>query len=485
MSSLVNLHALRQRLAQPPELSGERNLSSLQGWVRFTESVGRPVNVDGVQVIPCEESPIWQVPRKFVQIDGLARAYEVGDGAQNCSKETRQDGHTGLCVAEVDMQVANYQIFVNELRAVASDAQELCDIIDPINRSIEHSKVQRTQLAEYYSISVANAKQIFLRLPFDGSLRPDSSWESPNQDDILPFLLELRHAFRRGQTILHERSMRFQEVCKLPKVKDATNPEASALALFLQDGENTVIWTVAGSVSLLGLIVLCYIFDGLLVLGSSPEHLSRVFKAAASDVYRRTGVKLALKDLRGDVLESYDAAAGRVEVFTTGAPEQMSKRSPSPAAVALAATSSRKRQRLDSQPISTQLPGNLADALSRVYSVPNSCIAWSLLVCCPNLIDVPTFMQTPGPHTYEAFADAVKEQFHFEVVENADQIPDCRLLHTKAPPSEVVDHCCPVWADGTVREPDDDGQPMRGSIGAHDVQGRVFIRLVKADGENT
>jgi hypothetical protein len=327
--------------------------------VRFIESYGRPVHIEGMNISPCEESHVWQVPRKYIQIDRLGRAFEVGDGAQGCSRETRREGHLGLCVAEVDMQAANYQIFINELRAVATDADELAHIIAPINRSIEHGKTQRKQLAEYYSISVPNSKEIFMRLPLGGSLQPDPLWESPNQDDILPFLLELRHAFHRGRVVLHERSVRFQEICSLAKVKDALHPDDTALALFLQDGENTVLRTVAGSVSLLGLCVLCYIFDGLVVMGSSPDHLSKVFKAAASDVYKRAGVKLALKDLQGDVLESYDAAVERVEVFVPTTFERERRRTPSPEAIALAATPSRKRQRFDSQPISTpqQLPG--------------------------------------------------------------------------------------------------------------------------------
>ena len=46
VSSLVNLHALQYRLELPLEASGERNVESLQGWIRLIKSIGRPVAID-------------------------------------------------------------------------------------------------------------------------------------------------------------------------------------------------------------------------------------------------------------------------------------------------------------------------------------------------------------------------------------------------------------------------------------------------------
>jgi hypothetical protein len=103
-------------------------------------------------------------------------------------------------------------------------------------------------------------------------------------------------------------------------------------------------------------------------------------------------------------------------------------------------------------------------------------------VLCPWLVDVPDFMNlamTPGPHAYEVFADIVKDWFQFEVLLDAEEIRVSSILHTKGARPDDPDHCCPLLVDGTVHEPDDEGQPLSGTIGVHDLRGRMILRLLK------
>lgn len=255
-ATIVNLDALRHRAGQAVEESGERNLESLRSWISFVESVGKPVSIDGVLTTQCEESSFWEADRDYVQIDGLGRAYEIGDGPQGCTREARHCGFLGLCMAEVDIIVSNYQLFLLEIQNVAINEKEYFEIARPIGKHIEHSKMQREKVAEYYNITSPQSKEIFARLPLDGSIKPDPSWESTNGEDVLPFLLELRSAFRRGRKMLSERCAKCQSICHMAKVLNANHPDVSALALLLQDAENKVLGTMAECVAKFGLRVL-------------------------------------------------------------------------------------------------------------------------------------------------------------------------------------------------------------------------------------
>ena len=65
------------------------------------------------------------------------------------------------------------------------------------------------------------------------------------------------------------------------------------------------------------------------------------------------------------------------------------------------------------------------------------------------------FMQlamTQGPHSYQAFAEVVKERYQFEVSTSASQINGPCLLHQERGESGIegldVGHCCPIQAGG-------------------------------------
>ena len=94
--------------------------------------------------------------------------------------------------------------------------------------------------------------------------------------DFLPCLLELRRAVASGAELLAQKDEQFKHICGLEKVKAASNPNATALALYLQDLEHKCICDVAAEASTMGVRIMSYVFDGLYVLARSDEHLHSV-----------------------------------------------------------------------------------------------------------------------------------------------------------------------------------------------------------------
>ena len=305
-NELVNVSALRAHAAQGPEISLERRQESLEGWIDIAVGSGQPVRIDGVNVVPCDvlDTDFRDVLRKYLRVDGVGRAHLIGYGGQNCTRETRRCGYEGLHIGELDMVIAFYQLCVEALRRdVPVDVFD--DVTTPILRCIENLSVYREKVATCYSITVDQVKEIFTRLPFGGYIQPDESWESPNSNDLLPCLLELRHAFRRGQGALAQHSPQYIAIRQLPKVLSAPHSDATALAIYLQNEENVTLGIVASTASSHGARLQSYVFDGMYVLCTSSDELLRVYRTTAADVHQRTGIRLALKDVDGKVIEAH------------------------------------------------------------------------------------------------------------------------------------------------------------------------------------
>jgi hypothetical protein len=143
-----------------------------------------------------------------------------------------------------------------------------------------------------------------VRLPFGGRLGPDGEWEADRRDDMLPCLLELRHAFQIGQKILATESTKYQNIVSMKKVKEAKNPDGSALALFLQDAENQVLKCLAEEVAREGARIIGYVFDGLYVMCGSDDELRKLFRVVAPRVFEKMNIRLALKSVNGEVMDT-------------------------------------------------------------------------------------------------------------------------------------------------------------------------------------
>ena len=115
----------------------------------------------------------------------------------------------------------------------------------------------------------------------------------------MPCLLELRDAFLRGASFLMQKDTKFQAISQLEKVRAASNPQATTLALYLQDREHYYISEIAAEATTRGARVMSYVFDGLYILASSEEHLQHVYEAVAITIFTRLGIQIALKSADG------------------------------------------------------------------------------------------------------------------------------------------------------------------------------------------
>ena len=183
---------------------------------------------------PDDGFPLRQVLFDYHRIDDMGRAWEMGFGPQGATRESRTTAFADLCVAEIDLKAAWYQLFVYLLRQFLSDeeVEELCRVV---LLYIEFGQEWKSHVAAYYAIDESCAKKIFTRLPLHGSLVPDDEWEPTRGNDILPCLLELRQTFLKGMQVLAERSEKLQEISAMPKIRAKEHPSTSAFALLLQD----------------------------------------------------------------------------------------------------------------------------------------------------------------------------------------------------------------------------------------------------------
>ena len=136
--------------------------------------------------------------------------------------------------------------------------------------------------------------------------------------DFLPCLLELRRAVLAGADLLKEKSDRFKVIWAMEKVQAASNPRATALALFLQDLEHECISEIATLATTMGARVMSYVLDGLYVLARDEEHLRHVYREVASTIFNRRGLKLALKDAGGELMEEMQFVANRKRTSAIG-----------------------------------------------------------------------------------------------------------------------------------------------------------------------
>ena len=99
----------------------------------------------------------------------------------------------------------------------------------------------------------------------------------------------------------------------MEKVKAANNPDATALAIFLQDMEHKCICEIATAAQSAGARVMSYVFDGLYVMARDDENLQYIYREVATSVFSRLSVKIALKGTDGAKLSqiNFDEVCGQ------------------------------------------------------------------------------------------------------------------------------------------------------------------------------
>ena len=163
----------------------------------------------------------------------------------------------------------------------------------------------RQRVAAYYDTTADAAKPILTRLIFRGRIRPDDDSASSRVDDTLPCLVELQCAVDAGQSILEQRDGTMKSIMAMQQVREATIPKATALALYLFDGENSALRTLARFATDNGMHILSYVFGGIYVLAKDDADAKRVFKVIARQMFEHTRLEVALKDMHGIKLTSF------------------------------------------------------------------------------------------------------------------------------------------------------------------------------------
>jgi hypothetical protein len=206
-TEVSNLSAMESRSSDDVAVSGERRPEMLNAAIRFVHTHGHPVNIINGAPVRCEHSRFWATLRAYFVSDGFGLLYQQGAGIQNITRESRASALEGMTVAEIDYVAAVYQVFLAELRKVATD-EEYADISDIVKRFIQYSTVWVERSAAYYDITAGAAKQIFRRIHLMGRCSPDDDGHGCRNRDVLPCILELKGAVERGHVLIADRSSR-------------------------------------------------------------------------------------------------------------------------------------------------------------------------------------------------------------------------------------------------------------------------------------
>ena len=428
--------------------------------------------------------------RPAYKCKGPGRLHQVGSRIQNVTRETRDVELSGMCLGEIDIVAAQYQMFLIEVRKVAS-VEEFDEIRAIVAYFIFNSDTWLEETRACYETSHGVMKPVFRRLHLMGRIRPDSDAACSRCGNSLPCLMELQSAIDRGRKMLAARSNLFQEIMSLPKVTSARNPDLSGFAIFLQEGEKNEMLAIMHRTSASPLHQLGYVHDITYVMAMSRDILLTQFALIAADIFRDRGVLLALKKTDGEVesrstpttddIAAYFARASvplgyspldvsslsclMAEAAKQKFPDTSHSSSPSSRA------HGKKRPHLspESSPLScvrsTVLPSRL---LRKINSVGCNCILWCCSVIRPDLTSQEAFMalaEKGGPYKYWEVADSMMDVAGILPYDGPLQPRQPYLLHLPAEQGASHGHCVVIAKDfgkSICRvDPDEHGHPSK------------------------
>ena len=173
LTDVQNMDALKARIDAGPAQSGERRQEGLESFYADMMSRGYPVGIANPPLSgngllhQVGASVFWARERGYVKLEGFGRALQVGGGTQCITKEARATGYSGLPIGEMDLVSAFYQMVVLSVRALP-ESFNAADSIKTVSLYVDHPKDWRVTVAQYFGITVDQAKRIFCRLPMGG-----------------------------------------------------------------------------------------------------------------------------------------------------------------------------------------------------------------------------------------------------------------------------------------------------------------------------
>lgn len=160
--------------------------------------------------------------------------------------------------------------------------------------------------AEYYDIADEFVKRVFARLHTGGSTRPDEEVGSDNSMDMLPCVLEPRHAIRKACKLAAEHDKVYQDILALPAVQVKSRPDVSAFAIYIQHLMNNNLKILRPLADQAGLRTMGCVFDSIYVMAECEGELGDAFVEIAKRAHTQHGLKVALKSPEGEVLKRWD-----------------------------------------------------------------------------------------------------------------------------------------------------------------------------------
>ena len=232
---VASLAAESTRIAADPDVKPEER-ARCESWLRRATEQGQKMQVG--------PSCFQWLDEEYSQLDNVGRAYALGPSCQAARRSARASSWGDLPVVEWDFTVAAYSRLLWELREVAPLEEVAGARFGQIARYVASPAPWRERIAEYYGISVDEAKQLLNRLVYPrGRCRPNEEWE-PGAGDrgshVLPCVLELRHQLAEAFSLIADKSTRFQHIANMEKTKSAEHPDSTAIALFLQDSDGVL-----------------------------------------------------------------------------------------------------------------------------------------------------------------------------------------------------------------------------------------------------
>ena len=325
---VFNLDAMVERQAQGAQVTDERRPDVLRKCIEYFRKHGKPVKINGATITECDSSPFWAALRSYYQSGDFGDIYEDGPGIMSLTRESRTTGHVDMCVGELDLVAAMYQMYLRIMGGLTSP-DEYEQISDQVQRFVNNSDVWKIALAEYYEVDEDVVGKIFKRVYAEGRASLDGDVECTRSGDMLPCVLELRHQIRMGHAMMAQRCDIYKSISRLPKIQQRERPAISCFTIRLQTELYRVNQRIAALTRMEPLHILGYVHDSVYALAADRPQLVKSFHQVAAGLYRDTSCLMSLKSSDGAKLAKFTppvaadpnavAATGSIHVPSGGA----------------------------------------------------------------------------------------------------------------------------------------------------------------------
>lgn len=283
LADVLNIADLKRYAARQDD-SRQQQLDS---YIALAESRGQRLEPDNQDIIT--------LPRSYKKIT-YGRQVSVGISLQKLTRAARKAALERLPggAYELDIALCFLSLIVSKLKEVLDNDDDAVQARFPmLVHLIKHKGQWRAFVQEYFACEKDIAKQVFQTI-----MSPNGR-QTPQIDDQTDWLPQLDAA----QQEIVDANRLFAEKCQLYQDIAVNRPGSSTLHVMLGELESGVALEMAQFLEHQGAQPISLVFDGVYFIPRNLDPTTLAFHEAISNLGKRHGVELKIKNLNGDIVE--------------------------------------------------------------------------------------------------------------------------------------------------------------------------------------